>query len=419
MGLTSPSTTTWDRKTPGIVASEGLLEQMIAQAAAAEAAAAAAEAAAAEAAAGIAAAANSAAAAEAAASNANAAASIATDAAIAAAASAEAAASSAGGVAEERLIPAGGSTGEVLSKISGTDYNVGWVEASGGAEELDDLTDVNTSGVENGQALVFLDGDWVPGGEVITPRPATLLSGLDVLAEVETLSGLSNGDAVSTWGDLGSGSAAEYATADVEDGAPSVVFAPAGGAAAEYFETVLGSLYTGKEMTGYLVHRQVRQGNNNARTVWGFSENGENMASGIRPFIQSVVGTFPAVPSIAFNFNSNVVNPGTFGRGVGRQWVVTAFRIQPTVDATGVAQLEIMYLSGGYVTRAHIADTSLDTDRFRIGTGYGNFGGATLANATNGAIDGAVRFVGLLLGAHTDPEMRSIINYLRQQYNAA
>ena len=64
-------------------------------------------------------------------------------------------------------VPTGGTTGQVLSKVDGTDYNTTWVDQSGGATTIDDLTDVDTSTVAptDGQALVW-DGTalkWEPG----------------------------------------------------------------------------------------------------------------------------------------------------------------------------------------------------------------------------------------------------------------
>lgn len=69
-----------------------------------------------------------------------------------------------------QLLPAGGTTGQVLKKASNTDFAVGWGAdnvGSGGATTLDGLTDVDTSTVAptNGQILVFSSstGLWTPG----------------------------------------------------------------------------------------------------------------------------------------------------------------------------------------------------------------------------------------------------------------
>lgn len=70
------------------------------------------------------------------------------------------------------LVPPGGTTGQVLKKISGTDGDIGWGAdnvGSGGATTLDGLTDVDTSTVAptNGQVLKFdsTAGLWKPGAD--------------------------------------------------------------------------------------------------------------------------------------------------------------------------------------------------------------------------------------------------------------
>lgn len=418
MAITDPSTTNWQRVEGGISATNDLLQQVTAQAAAAQAAALEAAEDSGEAVAAAQAAANSAQAAEVAAGNANTAAGNATNAALAAQASAEAAAAAAGGVDNTRLLPPGGTSGQALVKGSGADYDAGWQDAGGGVENLADLTDVDVGAAIDGQALVKSGSLWVPGPQVVFPRPDTIFNAMDFLAEIESLSALSDGAAVSTWGDLGAGSAAEYAAADDFDGQPAVLFAPAGGAASEYFETLFGSLYTGKDMTVYLVCRSLRQIDNNPRTWMGFSEASENMSSSVRPYFQLAIGTYPAVPDLRVTFNSNVIAPGTYGVGVGQGWVVMAWRCRVAAGAAGAALLETAYYCGGFETRAHIADTSFDTDRFRVGTNYANFGNPGNASASNGAVDGACRFVGVHRGAHTDIEFRQVINYLKQRYGA-
>ena len=61
-------------------------------------------------------------------------------------------------------IPAGGTTGQVLKKVDGTDYNTAWGAASTVAS-LNDLTDVDTTGVANGETIVYNSGtsSWEPG----------------------------------------------------------------------------------------------------------------------------------------------------------------------------------------------------------------------------------------------------------------
>lgn len=60
-------------------------------------------------------------------------------------------------------LPNGGTTGQHLAKVSNANQDAGWVDPEAGATSLDDLTDVNTAGVTNGDALVFDGTGWVPG----------------------------------------------------------------------------------------------------------------------------------------------------------------------------------------------------------------------------------------------------------------
>ena len=72
-------------------------------------------------------------------------------------------------------VPAGGTTGQVLKKIDGTDYNTQWAdESGGGASALNDLTDVNAPSPSDGQVLKYDSGTskWIPG----TVAMASLLS---------------------------------------------------------------------------------------------------------------------------------------------------------------------------------------------------------------------------------------------------
>jgi hypothetical protein len=64
-------------------------------------------------------------------------------------------------------VPAGGTTGQVLKKVDGTDYNTEWGEASTVAA-LDDLTDVDTTGVTDGQVIAYnsTSGNWEAADQV-------------------------------------------------------------------------------------------------------------------------------------------------------------------------------------------------------------------------------------------------------------
>jgi hypothetical protein len=60
-------------------------------------------------------------------------------------------------------VPTGGTTGQILAKIDGDNYNTQWVDDTAGAVSLTDLTDVTTPTPANGEVL-FYDGSvnaWV------------------------------------------------------------------------------------------------------------------------------------------------------------------------------------------------------------------------------------------------------------------
>jgi len=97
-------------------------------------------------------------------------------------------------------VPAGGTAGQVLAKIDGTDYNTEWVAQSGGgggASAIDDLTDVDTSTTAPtaGQALVWNDTDsvWEPGnvaaagGGSVKAAKGLFTTNFDVPATTDTI----------------------------------------------------------------------------------------------------------------------------------------------------------------------------------------------------------------------------------------
>lgn len=82
-----------------------------------------------------------------------------------------------------KLVPAGGTTGQVLKKNSGTDFDVGWGAdntGTGGSTNLDGLTDVDTTTVAptTNDVLTFNGTLWKPaaptGGGGTTPTPPTI-----------------------------------------------------------------------------------------------------------------------------------------------------------------------------------------------------------------------------------------------------
>ena len=81
-------------------------------------------------------------------------------------------------------VPTGGSTGQILAKVDGTDYNTQWVStpaADISSSSIDQLSDVDTttSAPTNGQALVWnsTDSEWQPG--TVGGTDAATLDGLD------------------------------------------------------------------------------------------------------------------------------------------------------------------------------------------------------------------------------------------------
>jgi hypothetical protein len=59
-------------------------------------------------------------------------------------------------------IPLGGATGQVLAKISESDYAVDWADA---ASSIANLTDVDLDGLVDGNSLIYdsASGKWIPG----------------------------------------------------------------------------------------------------------------------------------------------------------------------------------------------------------------------------------------------------------------
>lgn len=58
-------------------------------------------------------------------------------------------------------VAVGGTAGQVLSKVDGTDYNTTWVDMSGGASALDDLTDVAAPTPATNDFLKYNGTNWI------------------------------------------------------------------------------------------------------------------------------------------------------------------------------------------------------------------------------------------------------------------
>lgn len=84
-------------------------------------------------------------------------------------------------------VPAEGTTGQVLAKASGDDYDTEWVNPGGGAQNLGDLGDVEIAGAQDGQVLGYDGSDWVPvdqtGGDT---NPQYVYGDASILAEMVT-----------------------------------------------------------------------------------------------------------------------------------------------------------------------------------------------------------------------------------------
>lgn len=85
--------------------------------------------------------------------------------------------------------PQGGDTGQVLAKKSNDDYDVEWVNQSGGSsvDELSDLSDINISSISNGQVLKYnsTTKKWENGDTGSTVTVTQVLSSGTKIAEVD------------------------------------------------------------------------------------------------------------------------------------------------------------------------------------------------------------------------------------------
>lgn len=76
------------------------------------------------------------------------------------------------GLIKGKLLPPGGSAGQVLAKSSGTDYDVAWVTAQGGVT-VDSAFDINSTNPVQNRSLVIALGDKMP----ISPSYVTMAEG--------------------------------------------------------------------------------------------------------------------------------------------------------------------------------------------------------------------------------------------------
>ena len=85
--------------------------------------------------------------------------------------------------------PQGGAIGQVLAKKSNNDYDVEWVDQTGGSsvDELSDLSDINISSISNGQVLKYnsTTEKWENGDAGSTVAVTQVLSSGTKIAEVD------------------------------------------------------------------------------------------------------------------------------------------------------------------------------------------------------------------------------------------
>ena len=82
---------------------------------------------------------------------------------------------------KSRLLPSGGTAGQVLAKSSGTDYDVGWVTPSGGGTAIETAeTSVSLSNIGSGTKTLYLEreGSIVHASFTATATAATANSAI-------------------------------------------------------------------------------------------------------------------------------------------------------------------------------------------------------------------------------------------------
>lgn len=230
----------------------------------------------------------------------------------------------------------------------------------------------------------------------------------DAEARVESLSALTNGAAVSTWGGFTAGNAATYRTTHAVDGSPYVEF----DGVDDYLGQTLGSTITTTGTTVLLVIHPTMPASIN-RVPVSLSVAGESEAdSGYRPRIayNTLARYDMTYLTSAFPASAPTAESGNASTG----FTVVAMKVEPITNQAGTAWTRLTLGVPGFYWSAVLKSVHSSTvfDRVRIGAQY-EFTGNPYAYCMMNA-----RYVGVWGRAITDAEMDSAIGYLKQQYTA-
>lgn len=279
----------------------------------------------------------------------------------------------------------------------------------------DTLSRTTVLGSSNAGALVNFsagakDVFCVAPAELLNRPLGSLIASSKMYVEADVGIGVADGASVTTWAnqqgtaDWSSPTEATnkptYRAADSIDGLPYVEFDGTN----DVLETIRGAptLYTGTDLTFYIVVRYGVSGTSNG--LFCFSENGENMSTGFRPFIQVGAGGKALI-----GFNGTTYSfTGNLSETTG--WQVVAFRTQQRFG-----RWIATYYIGGHIATEDIAagaPTAEDFERIRFGAQYNNFG--AVGNYLKCDFRGAY----LYESAHSDIQMAQMIKYLRNKWKA-
>lgn len=241
------------------------------------------------------------------------------------------------------------------------------------------------------------------------PSGGSLVSGYEILVEADDVGGASNGSGVTTWPDQSANgydfteatNPPTYRSADADDGLPYVEFDGSN----DLLQAIrTAGLVAQTDMTLYWVARWTIQAS--TLTAWSMSQAGEGAGSGIRPFWQVGTAGFPTLTydSLAYTF-AGVNDHRRFS-----DWQVGCFRTD-----IKMGRGTLLYTLGGLSQindKGAASLPTLDFDRIRLGAQYGNFGNASQWCRVD------YRAFALYLSAHTDPQVRSMMGYLRDKWSA-
>lgn len=235
-----------------------------------------------------------------------------------------------------------------------------------------------------------------------------LVAGYSIGVEADAVGGVTNGNPLGTWPDSsGNGydfteatNPPTYRGADADDGLAYVEFDDTN----DVLQAIRGAGdYTGVDLTLFVVCRAEKNPADGG--VACFSKSGENMASGFRPFLQTLAAngnlglTFNGT---TFQYSGDLLNSA--------QWTVVALR----ADAK-LGRALALFVEGGHFSQRDQAATSFTAeawDRVRLGAQYNNFG------AAGGFARCDVRAFYVYESALSDSEVASMLGYLRNKWKA-